>query len=150
LERKARAYQRQNLARTYAVFNVALRRRPRVVGYITLACGEIVIECDEIAWNPIQRYDSASYPAVQIVALAVDAGLRGCGIGRQLVEFAVGMIRIQVCSAVGCRFVIVKSSASSVKFYKKCGFTMDTRADRERPDPVMFLDLYKTQTDVEG
>jgi GNAT superfamily N-acetyltransferase len=148
LERKARAYQRQKLAQTYAAFNVAPRRRPRVVGYITLACGEIVIDCDEMACDPIQSYDSASYPAVQIVALAVDAGLRGCGIGRQLVEFSIGMIRIQVCSTVGCRFVSVKSSTASVEFYKKCGFTMlDTQTNREKTDPVMFLDLYKTQAD---
>jgi hypothetical protein len=42
LQKHARIYHQQNLARTYAAF--ALGEQPKVVGYVTLVCGEIVTE----------------------------------------------------------------------------------------------------------
>jgi hypothetical protein len=49
-----------------------------------------------------------------------------------------------LCPAVGCRFVIVDSKKSSVGFYEKQGFTLiDTKENRGRSEPVMFIDLHK-------
>jgi hypothetical protein len=65
-------------------------------------------------------------------------------IGSNLVQLALGTTKDRICPVAGCRFVIVDSKQSSVGFYKKQGFTLiDTSENRERSEPVMFIDLHK-------
>ncbi len=113
---------------------------------MTLVCGEVVIgEHDD---RPIKeeglKYGYKQYPAVKIARLAVDVSLRGSGVGRSLVELALGIAKGTICPAVGCRFMMVDSKKASVEFYSKCGFTiLDTAENKERDEPVMFIDLGK-------
>ncbi len=141
LQKHALKYEAQSLARTYAAF----RDDPRkVVGYITLVCGEVVIEDgdEKLVQDLGLKYLYNHYPAVKIARLAVSQNLAGRGLGRVLVNLALGQAKSVVCPAVGCRFVVVDSKKQAVKFYAKCGFTMlDTEANRGRDEPVMFIDL---------
>lgn len=117
----------------------------KVVGYITLVCGEVVIGDDDDGLIDGVDYRYRHYPAVKIARLAVDKSLqRKSGLGRYLVDLALGTARREVCPSVGCRFVMVESKKDAVKFYEKCGFTMlDTPTNKARPEPVMFVDLGK-------
>jgi len=143
LQRHALKYQAQSLARTYAAFQEDSRK---VLGYITLVCGEVVIGDDDprLIENDNVNFQFNQYPAVKIARLAVDKRISGAGLGRDLVSLALGQAKNVVCPAVGCRFVMVDAKRDSVKFYEKCGFTMlDTVENKSRSEPVMFVDLHK-------
>lgn len=144
LQRHALTYERQSLARTYAAFNVA--ENDRVAGYIALVCGEVVIGEGD---NPLVAYEGLKYfynqyPALKIARLAVDQRVRGRGIGEALVNLCLGLANDLVRPNVGCRFLMVDSKREAIAFYDRLGFTMlDTPANREREEPVMFIDLGK-------
>lgn len=144
VQQHALIYERQSLARTYAAFDA--EDNNRLVGYITLVCGEVVIDEGDpalVAADGLQ-YLYRQYPAVKIARLAVDQHFRGYGIGETLVNLALGIARDDISPNVGCRFVMVDSKKEAVAFYDHLGFTiLDTRANRERTEPVMFVDLAK-------
>ena len=139
LAKQAHKYEAQSLARTYAAFN-----GPKVVGYITLTCGEVVSGDNGLQLVDDVEYPYHHYPALKIARLAVDRRMRGQDLGRFFVQLAIGQAKNIICPAVGCRFVTVDAKRQSVDFYRKCGFTMlDTDENRERSAPVMWIDLNK-------
>jgi len=143
LQKHAHTYETKSLARTYGAFNA---ETGAVVGYITLVCGEVVTGegDDNLVQEPGLKYLYNHYPAIKIARLAVDHRIGGRGLGQYLVNLALGRAKDVVCPAVGCRFVMVDSKKESVSFYERCGFTLlDTAANRERDEPVMFVDLNK-------
>lgn len=143
VQKNALAYEQLSLARTYAVFDGATNK---LKAYMTLVCGEVAIEEGDVRPIPAKKvdYNYHQYPAVKIARLAVDKKLQGSGMGRRLVELALGIAKGTICPAVGCRFMMVDSKQASIKFYLKCGFTvLDTKSNRERDEPVMFIDLGK-------
>jgi ribosomal protein S18 acetylase RimI-like enzyme len=145
LQRHAKAYHEKSLARTYGVFDRG--KQNKVVAYITLVCGEIVVgESDnDILQDSEIYYKYPHYPAIKIARLAVDMKYRGNEIGTTLVNLALGTAKYVICPAVGCRFVVVDSKKSAVKFYQKAGFTiLDTEVNRARDEQVLFIDLQKT------
>ena len=141
IQRHALEYERQSLGRTYAAF----RPEPqKVLGYITLVCGEVVTGDDDGCLIEDVDYRYHQYPAIKIARLAVDRSVQKFGLGRQLLDLALGVAKREVSPSVGCRFVMVDSKKNAVRFYEKCGFTMlDTPANRRREEPVMFVDLSK-------
>jgi GNAT superfamily N-acetyltransferase len=149
LQKHAAAYHDKSLARTYGIFERMVDGRERIVAYITLVCGEIVIAGGDdplVSGDPDLDYRDSHYPAVKIARLAVDARYRKHRLGSQLVEFALGIAKGTICPAVGCRFVVVDSKTTALKFYERCGFTvLDTEANRQRSEPVAFVDLHKLQ-----
>ena len=145
LRRDAQKYEAQSLARTYAAFNQATSK---VVGYVTLVCGEIVTrESDhELLQETDVQFPYPHYPAVKIARLAVDRRVAGIGLGTALVNLALGQAKRVICPTVGCRFVVVDSKRESVAFYEKCGFTiLDTTTNRMRNAPIMWVDLNKIE-----
>jgi ribosomal protein S18 acetylase RimI-like enzyme len=151
LQRNALSYQRQSLARTYGAFTTG--ERPKVMGYVTLVCGEITTDTDGpgLIQDEGLHYNYNHYPAVKIARLAVHSKMRSRNLGLSLVELAIGTAQDIVCPAVGCRFIVVDSKKDSVGFYEKCGFTLlDTAANKARAEPVMFIDLSKLAITAEA
>lgn len=145
LQRHAKKYHETGLARTYAAFD--LLNKGKILGYVTLVCGEIVLEDedDRLLCGEGVDYHYKHYPAVKIARLAVDRRCRGSGLGSHLVNLALGVTKSVICPAVGCRFIVVDSKRAAVAFYEKCGFTiLDTATNRARMEPVLFVDLHKT------
>ncbi len=139
LTKHAKAHQRASLAPTY----VAVDELARIKAYITIICGEIEVQVDHQSEDV--RYDYTKYPAVKIARLAVDRRVRGNRLGEALVDLAIGVTRDIVSLHVGCRFIVVDSKQQSVAFYRKCGFTLlETPENRDREEPIMFIDLHKT------
>ena len=144
LQKHAKTYEDQSLSRTYAAFNVA--EDNRIAGYVTIVCGEVVLADGDgpLIADEGLRYLYNQYPAVKIARLAVDRRVQGRGIGEALVNLSLGIAKEYVAPNVGCRFVMVDSKQDAVKFYDRQGFTMlDTQANRDREEPVMFVDLSK-------
>ena len=140
LQRHAKKYHERNLARTYGAFE-----GDRIAAYVTLVCGEIVLEGDaDLLDEPDLAYRYKSYPAVKIARLLVDTRYRNGNVGAALVHLSLGIAKDKISPAVGCRFVTVDAKRDSVGFYAKQGFTLlDTQGNRDRLEPVMFLDLHR-------
>jgi GNAT superfamily N-acetyltransferase len=142
LRRDAKKYHSTDLGKTYAVFQPDDKNR--VIAYITLVCGEIVVEENAPAIDDDVDYRYPSFPAVKIARLAVDRRFRDRDLGSLLVQFALGTIKRHICARVGCRFAVVDAKKASVEFYKKQGFTfLATTANEQRDEPVLFIDLAK-------
>lgn len=143
LQKHAKVYHQQNLARTYAAFDTA--QANKVAGYITLVSGEIVLEGDRsLLDEPDLHYNYKSYPALKIARLAVHEKYRDQKLGKFLVQLALGTAKDVICPAIGCRFVAVDSKKQAVDFYLKQGFSMlETRQNKQRSEPVLFIDLHK-------
>lgn len=140
LQKKAKSYQQNSYARTYGLFV----NGDRIVGYVTLICGEILTETPIANADGDDQYDFKTYPSVKIARLAVDKRYRGRKLGAELVRFSVGVVKNAIMPHVGCRFVVVDSKASAVDFYERLGFTLlDTPSNRALDQPVMFLDMLK-------
>jgi len=138
IQRDAKGFHEKNLARTYGLFSTG----PKLVGYVTLVCGEVAAEGTGGVDHDGFRYPH--FPAIKIARLLIDARYRGHNWGSQLVEFAVGTAKDVICPSVGCRFVVVDAKKKSITFYERCGFTLlDTAENKSRDAPVMFLDLHK-------
>src|SRR3546814_8071828 len=75
LARHAQKYELQSLARTYAAF-----KGKKIVGYITLTCGEVISnnDCDRLVADV--EYPYHHYPAVKIARLAVDQRVQKMGL----------------------------------------------------------------------
>ena len=144
LQRHATTYEKQSLSRTYAAFNTA--ENDRIAGYVTIVCGEVVLADgdDPLVADEGLQYLYNQYPAVKIARLAVDRRVQRRGIGDALISLSLGIVQDFIVPNVGCRFVMVDSKRDAVAFYDRLGFTMlDTPANRERDEPVMFIDLSK-------
>lgn len=141
VQKHAKTYAEQMLAKSYGVFE-----GDKLVGYVTLVCGQIEVDGGEPAPDVGDaQFEYKHYPAVKIARLAVDRRYRGTGLGRRLVDFSLGLARDNIASAVGCRFVVLDAKQQSVVFYEKNGFRLiDTETNRARAEPVMFLDLKGT------
>ena len=138
LQRNAKIYAEQMLAKSYGAFE-----GEKLLGYVTLLCGQIDIEGDEPSADLGEAsYPFGEFPAVKIARLAVDYRYRGSGLGRSLIKFSLAIVRDEVASVVGCRFVVLDAKQQSVNFYTKNGFrTIDTESNKQRDIPIMYLDL---------
>lgn len=97
--------------------------------------------------NDKPDYPYSFFPAVKIARLGVDRRQQGQGLGKALVELAVGIAINHIMPQVGCRFVVVDAKRPAVVFYESVGFTLiDTKSNRDRSEPVMYLDLHKASS----
>jgi predicted GNAT family N-acyltransferase len=89
-------------------------------------------------------FPTPNYPAVKIARSAVSADLRRSGIGRKLTRLALGLVKSEISTRVGWRFIVLDAKQTSVQLYLSEGFTfLDTTENRARNHPIMFLDLNK-------
>lgn len=137
LRKAALNFHRNNIAKTYVLVDDTMR----VWGYITLMSSEIILNENQ---RPQEIYASTRYeafPAVKIARLAIDKALQGQGYGKELLSWAITLVRDKVSSCIGCRFLVVDAKKDSILFYKKVGFNL---FPIPQPDehPLMFLDLY--------
>ena len=144
LQKHAKAFQQQSLARTYVVVDPA--RNSKIVAFITLISGEVQTDKEHALIDGDLGYTYTAYPAIKVARLAVVSNYRRSAIGRTLIDFALGTVKSRICPVVGCRFIVVDAKKASVPFYDRCGFTMlDTEENRARSEPVMFIDLHKIE-----
>jgi GNAT superfamily N-acetyltransferase len=138
LRRRAQRFHVDLLAKSYIAFD---REHNRIAAYITLTASQIATEGAPLVDGD---YPYSDYPALKIARLLVDERYRGKDIGQSLVALAFGVAQEFICPNVGCRFIVVDSKRESVGFYQRLGFTMlDTEANRDNQNPLMFVDLLK-------
>ncbi len=128
-----------NLTRTYVAKHEG---ETKIAGYISLMCAEVAFERSYSIADKAGADRYEFQPAVRIARLGVDAGSRSQGIGRMLVEAAIGIVQAAIQPTIGCRFIILDAKQKSVSFYEKLGFRLlATTANDANEMPLMFLDL---------
>ena len=135
-------YAGQNQERLFVGTTYAALDGPRVVGYVTVAVGQI--DRDDVpshARGGLPRYP---LPVLRLARLAVDEGSQGRGLGRRLAAYAFA-VALQVRAAAGCIGVVVDALPGRVAFYADLGFVeveLVSGHSPIRPQPVaMFLAL---------
>ena len=138
LKKQAKQFQQSNLAQTY----VAVTADRLVIGYITLICSEIDLK-DAYELSDCANANNYEFlPAVKIARLAVDSRYRSNGIGINLLEYAVAMIKDKIAENVGCRFVVTDAKVEAIGFYKSQGFIfLDSDSHKTTEHHLMFLDV---------
>ena len=88
LQKHAKAFQQQSLARTYVVVDPA--RNSKIVAFITLISGEVQTDKEHALIDGDLGYTYTAYPAIKVARLAVVSNYRRSAIGRTLIDFALG------------------------------------------------------------
>jgi GNAT superfamily N-acetyltransferase len=144
LDEFLRRYAAQNQFRHHlGVTYVAVDEPSRVVvGYVTLSAASVASEI-----LPPERASSSAYaevPVVRIARLAVDQRAQGCGLGSELLRYALELARVQAAS-VGCVGVVVDAKPEAVGFYARYGFTscrvLQGGANARPRQELLFLPL---------
>ncbi len=139
IRRNALKSSQANLTQTYV-----LRRsnETKVLAYVTMMCAEVALESTYSLSDKTGADRYEFHPALRIARLAVSSEIQGEGLGKQMVEFAIGITQVAIQPNVGCRFLILDAKSKSIKFYEKIGFRLlDTTTNLETETPLMFMDL---------
>lgn len=135
-------YAGQNQNRLFVGTTYAALDGPRVVGYVTVAVGQL--DRDGIPSEARGRLPRYPLPVLRLARLAVDEAFQGRGLGRRLAAYAFA-VALQVRAAAGCVGVVVDALPSRVSFYAELGFVeLELKGGQSaiRPQPVaMFLPL---------
>lgn len=144
LQNQAHEFHQHNIAKTYVAIGATGAAADKLLGFVTLIASEIDIRGGYVVDDPVHANRYASLPAIKLARLAVDSRFRGFRIGEALVDFSLAVVVENVLPNVGCRFLVTDAKQPAVAFYEKMGFTLlDTDDNRERENPVMFIDLLK-------
>jgi GNAT superfamily N-acetyltransferase len=112
----------------------------RIVGFVTIASGEIVAEVLQPSIK--KRLPNYPLPVLRMARLAVDRAFQGRGLGKRLLK-TVLMMALDMRERYGCIGVVVDSKLEAIDFYKLFGFiTLELVSGElgDRPQPVpMFL-----------
>ncbi|ADE14161.1 GCN5-related N-acetyltransferase [Nitrosococcus halophilus Nc 4] len=146
LRKDAKVYHSENISKTFVL--VEAIPQPRIKGYLTLVCSEISHEgCIELQECP--QASKYNYPAIKLARLAIHKDIQGAGYGRGMIDWCIAHVTENIMPHTGCRFLVVDSKPSAVKFYERSGFTiLDTSGNRSSPSPVMYIDLHKVKSSI--
>lgn len=140
LQKRAKGFQRTDLARTFVVVEPG---RSLVYAYVTILCTQVRV--DQVPRpDGLNDFRYQDYPAIRLARLAVDHRLQGRGIGGRLMDFTLSLIVDEIVPRAGCRFLILDAKPGSVAFYKRKGFSeIGAIEDGGEHLTLMFVDLHR-------
>ena len=142
LDRFLQRYAGQNQFRHHIGSTYVATEQGRVLGYATVAPGQVEIERLPAAAR--RKLPAYPLPILRLARLAVDVSVRGQGLGRELLRF-VFRLAIRLAAEYGCVGVLVDAKPDAVDFYSRLGFVAVDVIEGEsgaRPAPVaMFLSI---------
>lgn len=143
LKRDAKEHDKASISKTFVLVE-SPEPVGRIYAYTTLVCSEIV-NVEQTRLDNCEQSDRyPTLPAIKIARLAVHKALQGAGVGRWLMDWTIAHVMENIVPNAGCRFLVVDAKKASVSFYDKVGFTiLDTDANKQADDSVMFIDLQK-------
>lgn len=141
LDRFIKKYAKRNqddyLGTTYVLAEGA-----SVLAYVTVAAAQV--RADELPVDLADQLPSYPLPVLRLARLAVDSGLQGQGVGRQLLRVVFDLALGQA-EKVGCVGVVVDAKPGAAEYYRRYGFfDLEVLAggSEARPAPTaMFLPL---------
>ncbi len=142
LDRFLHRYAGQNQFRHHIGSTYVAVEGTRILGYATVAPGQVEVE--ELPASARRRLPAYPLPVVRLARLAVDASVRGQGLGKALLRFALGLA-VRLAADYGCVGVLVDAKPDAVDFYLGLGFVeveVLEGLSGSRPAPVpMFLSI---------
>ena len=142
LDRFLQRYAGQNQFRHHVGTTYVAVQAERILGYLTVAPGQV--EIDDLPAPVRRKLPSYPLPVLRIGRLAVDESVRGQGIGRLLLRFAL-QLALRLGHEFGCVGVLVDAKPDAVTFYEKLGFMpleiLEGQSEA-RPAPIaLFLPI---------
>jgi len=135
-----RRYAGQNQERLFVGTTYVACDGPRVVGYVTVAVGQV--ERDDLPDGDRPGLPRYPLPVLRLARLAVDRAHQGRGLGGRLAAHAF-CVALQIRDSAGCVGVVVDALPGRTSFYADLGFVeleVTTGLSGIRPQPVaMFL-----------
>jgi GNAT superfamily N-acetyltransferase len=120
LDRFLHKYAGQNQFRHHIGTTYVAVEAGRILGYLTVAPGELEIErLPGAIRKKLPRYP---LPILRLARLAVDESARGRGLGGALLRFAL-KLAVRLSTGYGCVGVLVDAKPGAVEFYARFGFT---------------------------
>lgn len=112
----------------------------RILGFVTVSPGSL-----DAADHPAgRRTPPYPVPILRVARLAEDASVRGRGLGRALLRFAIELGE-RMMAELGCVGLVVDAKREAEEFYRRYGFVpvhVLEGAAAQRPEPTpMFLSL---------
>jgi len=142
LDRFLQKYAGQNQFRHHIGTTYVAVQAERILGYLTVAPGHV--EIDDLPVPLRRKLPSYPLPVLRIGRLAVDESVRGQGVGKLLLRFAL-QLALRLAREFGCVGVVVDAKTDSVSFYEKLGFMPLEILEGEseaRPGPTaLFLPI---------
>lgn len=123
-EREAKQFQKERHGITY-IFSY----RRRKIGYVTLAMSSI--EAIRLDPDDITAIHLIFYPCLLIGRLAVDNEFRHQKVGTYLAFWSTGFA-MALSTKVGCRYMVLETEESKIRFYSRCGFRIGKVLERDR------------------
>lgn len=134
IHEEALGFQEQRLGITYL-----FKYESELIGFATLCMGHLNKQKMRSEDRLPKRIKS--YPALLIGELAVSNSTQNKGIGTFICDFCLDRA-IKLSQIVGCRFLVVDAVEPAVVFYRKYGFKMSPKQEKEE-QKLMFLDITK-------
>ena len=119
LDRFLQKYAGQNQFRHHIGATYVAVEAGRVLGYATVAPGHIEIE--DLPAKLRKKLPRYPLPVLRLARLAVDATVRGQGLGKQLLRFVLNLA-LRMADDFGCVGVLLDAKADAVQFYQRLGF----------------------------
>src|SRR5512135_3297048 len=116
LDRFLHRFAGQNQFRHYVGVTYVAVEEERVLGFVTVTAAQL--EGDGIPTTLRRKLPSYPLPVLRLARLAVDQGVRGQGLGKQLLRFAAGL-GVKMAKEYGCVGIIVDAEPRAVDFYSK-------------------------------
>jgi GNAT superfamily N-acetyltransferase len=151
LDRFFRKYAGQNQFRHYLGVTYVAVDGGRVLGFATVAPGQLEIE--ELPAAARKKVPRHPLPILRLARLAVDRAAQSQGLGTQLLRF-VCRLAAKMADDYGCAGVVVDAKPEAVKFYAKYGFipyeALEGQSDARPRATTMFLAMraIKAASDV--
>ena len=142
LDRFFSTFASQNQFRHYVGVTYVATENERVLGYATVAPGQLEIDAVPAAMR--KRLPRYPLPVLRLARLAVDGSARGRGLGAALLRYVL-RLAVRMSEDFGCVGVVVDAKAPALDFYRQYGFiqvdALEGNSDvRPRLTP-MFLSM---------
>ena len=119
LDRFLQRYAAQNQFRHHIGTTYLAVQTEWILGYVTVAPGHL--EIDDLPAPLRRKLPSYPLPVPRIGRLAVHESVRGQGVGKLLLRFAL-QLAVRLGQEYGCVGVVVDAKPDAVTFYQKLGF----------------------------
>jgi GNAT superfamily N-acetyltransferase len=143
LDRFFQRYAGQNQFRHYLGVTYVAVDGDRVLGFATVAPGQIEIE--DLPMAARKKAPRYPLPILRLARLAVDQSARAQGLGTELLRF-VCRLASKMADDYGCAGVVVDAKPEAVGFYGKYGFVaydaLEGQSEARTRPTTMFLAMH--------
>jgi GNAT superfamily N-acetyltransferase len=119
LDRFFRRFASQNQFRHYVGVTYVAAEQDRILGFVTVTPGHL--EGDNLPAAFRRKLPSYPLPVLRLARLAVDAAIRGQGLGKQLIRFVIDLA-LKMAKDYGCTGIVVDAKSQAIDFYARYGF----------------------------